>query len=127
MEHFIAQMFKEVLENPEIDESVIQNFFSKDYIQIVDGHTLDYAHFVQHLRKLKEKVIEQKVTLENIAVNQNTVFTKHRVTSKLRNNTTTIHKVLAEFTVEKEKIIQCDELTLLVKGNESERDLGSEV
>lgn len=127
MELFITQMFKEVLESPEIDERVIQTYFSMDYIQIVDGHTLDYNRFVQHIRKLKEKVIEQKVTLENIAANQNTVFTKHRVTSKLRNHTTTIHKVLAEFTVKKGKIIQCDELTLLVKGDESEKSLGSEV
>ncbi|MDR3024983.1 hypothetical protein [Chryseobacterium sp.] len=127
MKHFIQQVFKEVLENPVFDESLIEKYFSKEYTQFVDHSQLNYDEFVLHIKKLKEKVAEQKLEIINYAENGNIIFTNHTAKSILKDGTRVLHKVLAEFTIQDHKIIRCDELTLLVEGNHTEKNLGSEM
>lgn len=126
MKHFIQQVFKEVLENPVFDELLIEKYFSKEYIQLVDQSQLNYDEFVLHIKKLKEKVSEQKLEIINHAENGNTIFTNHIVKSTLKDGSEVVHKVLAEFTIRNHQIIRCDELTLLLEGNETAKNLGSE-
>ncbi|UKB77850.1 hypothetical protein [Chryseobacterium sp. MEBOG07] len=127
MKHFIQQVFKEVLENPVFDELLIEKYFSKEYIQLVDHNQLNYEEFVLHIKKLKEKVAEQKMEIISHAENGNIIFTNHIAKSTLKNGNKVSHKVLAEFTILDHKIIRCDELTLLVEGNHTEKNLGSEI
>ncbi|RQO33021.1 hypothetical protein DBR39_24130 [Chryseobacterium sp. KBW03] len=127
MKHFIQQVFKEVLENPVFDELLIEKYFSKDYIQSVDHQQLNYEQFVLHIKKLKEKVAEQKIEIINHAENGKIIFTNHVARSILKDGSSASHKVLAEFTILNHKIIRCDELTLLVEGNHTEKNLGSEI
>ena len=126
MKHFIRQVFKEVLENPVFDELLIEKYFSKEYIQFVNHSQLNYEEFVLHIKKLKEKVTEQKLEIINYAENGTVIFTNHIAKSKLKDGSKVVHKVLAEFTIQNHQIIRCDELTLLVEGNHTEKDLGSE-
>lgn len=126
MKHFIQQVFKEVLENPVFDELLIEKYFSKEYIQLVDQSQLNYDEFVLHIKKLKEKVSEQKLEIINHAENGNTIFTNHIAKSTLKDGSEVVHKVLAEFTIRNYQIIRCDELTLLLEGNETAKNLGSE-
>lgn len=126
MKHFIQQVFKEVLENPVFDEVLIEKYFSKEYIQFVDRAQLNYDEFVLHIKKLKEKVSEQKLEIINHAENGNTIFTNHIAKSTLKDASEVVHKVLAEFTIRNHQIIRCDELTLLLEGNETAKNLGSE-
>lgn len=127
MKHFIQQVFKEVLENPVFDELLIEKYFSKEYIQLVDHNQLNYEEFVLHIKKLKEKVAEQKMEIISHAENGNIIFTNHVARSILKDGSSASHKVLAEFTIQDHKIIRCDELTLLVEGNHTEKNLGSEI
>ena len=127
MKHIIQQVFSTILENPVFDLSLIEKYFSKDYIQFVDHHQLNYEEFILHIKKLKEKVAEQKIDILNYAENGNIIFTHHIAKSILKDGSIVVHKVLAEFTIEENKIIQCDELTLLLEGDFSSRNLGSEV
>ncbi|MGX5683102.1 hypothetical protein ACWKWW_00965 [Chryseobacterium cucumeris] len=126
MKHFIRQLFNDVLENPVFDELLIEKYFSKEYIQIVDHSQLTYDEFVLHIRKLKEKVVEQKLDIISHAENGNIIFTHHIAKSTLKDGSKVVHKVLAEFTIRNHQIIQCNELTLLVEGNVVEKNLGSE-
>lgn len=126
MKHFIQQVFKEVLENPVFDESLIEKYFSKEYTQFVDHSQLNYDEFVLHIKKLKEKVAEQKLEIINYAENGDIIFTNHIAKSTLKDGSKVLHKVLAEFTIQNHQIIRCDELTLLVEGNDAEKHLGSE-
>ncbi|MGE8555419.1 MAG: hypothetical protein ACN6OB_15980 [Chryseobacterium jejuense] len=127
MKQIIQQVFSNILENPVFDLSLIEKYFSKDYIQLVDHHQLNYDGFILHIKKLKEKVAEQKIDILNYAENENTIFTHHTAKSILKDGSIVRHKVLAEFTIQEGKIIRCDELTLLLEGNHTEKDLGSEV
>ncbi len=126
MKHFIQQVFKEVLENPVFDEVLIEKYFSKEYIQFVDHAQLNYDEFVLHIKKLKEKVAEQKMEIISHAENGTIIFTNHIAKSTLKDGSEVVHKVLAEFTIRNHQIIRCDELTLLVEGDETAKNLGSE-
>lgn len=127
MKHIIEQVFRDVLENPVFDLFFIEKYFSKDYIQCVDHHQLNYEEFILHIKKLKEKVAEQKIEILTYAENGNIIFTHHLANSVLKDGSTVLHKVLAEFTIEDNKIIRCDELTLLLEGDFSAKNLGSEI
>lgn len=127
MEKLIKAVFTDVIENKNYDESLINKYFSEDYIQIVDNVTLDFNSFKKHIQKLKEKADQQNVVFENIASNETSVFTKHFVTSVLKNGEIVKHKVFAEFTIKNNKVIYCDELTTLLEGSASEKKLGSEI
>ncbi|ROS17724.1 hypothetical protein EDF65_2105 [Chryseobacterium nakagawai] len=127
MKHIIQQVFLNILENPVFDLSFIEKYFSKDYIQFVDHHQLNYEEFILHIKKLKEKVAEQKIEILNYAENGNVIFTHHLAKSVLKDGGIVLHKVLAEFTIEDKKIVKCDELTLLLEGDFSSRNLGSEI
>lgn len=127
MKHFIQQLFRDVLENPVFDQLLIEKYFSKDYIQWVDHKSLNYEEFILHIKKLKEKVAQQNIEIISYAENGNIIFTKHIAKSVLKDGSKVCHKVLAEFTIEDEKIIKCDELTLLVEGIITAKDLGSEI
>lgn len=127
MKHIIQQVFHDILENPVFDLSSIEKYFSKDYIQFVDHHQLNYDEFILHIKKLKDKVAEQKIDIINYAENGNIIFTHHMAKSVLKDGSIVVHKVLAEFTIQNDKIIQCDELTLLLEGDFSSKNLGSEI
>ncbi|BAP31166.1 uncharacterized protein CHSO_2129 [Chryseobacterium sp. StRB126] len=127
MKQIIQQVFSNILENPTFDLSLIEKYFSKDYIQFVDHTQLNYEEFILHIQKLKEKVTEQKIDILNYAENGNTIFTHHTAKSILKDGSIVRHKVLAEFTIQEGKIIRCDELTLLLEGADHSKNLGSEI
>src|SRR5580700_3678416 len=52
----IRQMFKNVIEEKNPDESVYPKYFAQDYVQNVDGKTLDYPAFVRHMKALKREM-----------------------------------------------------------------------
>ncbi|WP_353145452.1 hypothetical protein [Chryseobacterium sp.] len=127
MKHFIQQVFSEVLENPVFDQTLIEKYFSKHYIQFVDHTQLNYDEFILHIRKLKEKITQQRIQIINYAEKNNIIFTHHIAKSVLKDGSIVVHKVLAEFTIQDGKIIQCNELTLLMEGDHTAKNLGSEV
>lgn len=127
MENFIKALFRDVIENKNYDEKLINKYFSEDYVQIVDDQTLDFDTFKKHIRKLKDKIQQVDVRFSSIVSNETSVFTKHYVNSILKNGETVKHKVFAEFQVKNGKVIQCDELTSLIAGNKNESNLGSTV
>ncbi len=126
MKHFIQQVFSDVLENPFFDPTLIEKYFSRHYIQFVDHTQLNYDEFILHIKNLKEKVAEQKIEILNHAEHGNIIFTNHVVRSVLKDGSVASHKVLAEFTIQDDKIIRCDELTLLIEGDHIAKNLGSE-
>jgi len=127
MGDFIKALFRDVIENKNYDETLIDKYFSEDYVQSVDNQTLGFETFKKHLQKLKDKIQQVDVQFSNIASNETSIFTKHYVKSILKNGEMVKHKVFAEFQIENGKVIQCDELTLLIEGNKSESNLGSAV
>ncbi|MBB1149344.1 hypothetical protein H4K35_04210 [Myroides sp. NP-2] len=127
MEKRVQEMLHNIIEGKTYDEALIQAYFSPDYVQVVDGKQLDFKAFKQHIKKLKELIERVAVEVCSTAVRDQVVFTKHQVESVLRDGTYHKHLVMAEFTFQDGKIIRCEELTFLLEGSASGKDLGSKV
>ena len=123
----VLEALQRVVAAPQHQPVLIAGFFSADYHQQVDGNTLDYAHFIQHMALLKQ--LTRSMTLEIVAVagQGDSVLTHHRVRVEKRDGARSLIKVLAHFTVRDGKICACDELTQLLEGEHDDRDLGSRV
>ena len=121
----IEMLFSEVIENLEFNEKVFAEFFSPDYIQHVDGKTLNYEALLKHMQVQKEALKEARVTLESFIEQGDKCSTIHRVDAKLKEGREIQMKVIAHFTFSDGKIIECDELTHLIQGDDQDRDLGS--
>lgn len=122
---FIEKVLKDVVVDMDASEEIISNYFSTSYIQHVDGHTLNYSDFVQHM-KLQKTILESaSVSIDHCAVDGNSICTVHRVNALKKNGENIAVKVIAYYEIENGKIILCDELTHLLKGEENDQHIGS--
>lgn len=125
MEKTIREMFQNIIENNVYNEQMIYKYFSPDYEQIVDDKYLKIEEFIMHIKKLKEVVETAEVSIINFATKDNSIFTKHIVKTVLKDGSKHTHKVFAEFIINDNKIIRCEELTLMIAGSEAAKRLGS--
>ena len=121
----VLSSFRDVLENPDASASDVERWFSPDYQQSVDGKTMDYTQFIQHLEALDTAASSFKVDVQETVCEGNRVCTRHHVHVFKKDGSTSLAQVLAVFEVANGKIIRCDELTRLVDGDSEDRDLGS--
>lgn len=121
----IRDAFVNVLENPDATDATYADYFSKDYIQHVDGKTLNYDGFVAHMQTLKSVVETMKVTFEQLIVDGDKVCSVHVVDAIKKDGNEVQIKVIAYMQIKDKKIVFCDELTHMLKGEKSDRDLGS--
>jgi predicted SnoaL-like aldol condensation-catalyzing enzyme len=121
----VLDTLQQVVANPLHQPPLIAERFSEDYRQQVDGNSLNYQQFVQHMALLKQ--LTHRMTLEIIAAAEqgDAVLTHHLVQVEKRDGTRSKVRVLAHFRVREGKIYACDELTQLLEGARGDRDLGS--
>ncbi|EKT56365.1 nuclear transport factor 2 family protein [Providencia sneebia] len=122
---FVQEALSQVLGENIGSIDVIEQYFSPDYIQIVDGKEINYAEFVAHLNALKDVVDTLTVTFKSIAEGKNCVHTQHIAHAKKKNGDVSEFEVFACFTLCNGKIIRCEELTRMVLGEQKDSDLGS--
>ena len=121
----VRQMFRDVLERDKFDEPEVARYFSRSYQQKVDGKTLDFAGFVDHMRELKRTVTGLRVSFEQMVAEGNKVMEIHRVEADKRTGGKMMARVISLWVIEDGKIVLCDELTHLEQGVAEDRDLGS--
>lgn len=123
----VRRLFADVIEEGHIDDASVDRYMAPDYRQRVDGKTLDLPAFKQHLARQRDVVASMSVNFRAMAGDDDIVFSHHDVDVIMHNGDTLRIQVLAQFTVAEGKIIACDELTHLLQGPASEKDLGSRV
>ncbi|MCG3696612.1 hypothetical protein L5F39_03185 [Aliarcobacter butzleri] len=121
----IKDLFKNVLQKQSVDIEIIKKYISEKYIQYVDGKELRFEQFVEHIKKQKEVIESIKVDFISMVEENNIVFTNHIVSINKKDNSFVKVKVIAEFIIENEKLVKCDELTFLLNGSSEDKDLGS--
>lgn len=121
----IIDFFKQVLEDGQIDDKTISHFVSPNYIQQVDGKTLNFEDFKKHLKKQREIISRIQITFIQIVSSGDIVFTNHEVSVHKKDGNLLHFKVIAQFTLQDNRVIACDELTRLIDGNEGDSNLGS--
>lgn len=124
----IKAALQNLLTNTEIDlKKTVSDYFSHNYHQIVNGKHLPYRDFINHMQLLHQIIKSLDIEFVAIAENENTVFTHHHIRAVKYNHEKIHIQVMAQFTLERGKIIQCNELTHLISGSGQDHDLGSRV
>lgn len=118
-------MFRDVLESASFDGQALPRYFSPKYVERVDGKTLDYAGFIDHVRELKRSVTNLRVTFEHMVAEGNKVMEIHRVEAEKTTGGKIAARLITLWVIEDGKIVLCDELTHLEQGAPEDRDLGS--
>lgn len=104
---------------------VIEQFFSRNYIQVVDGKKIDFDEFVAHMKVLREATESITITIKSIAEGDSCVHTQHFAKALKKDGSCSEYEVFACFTILDNKIVRCEELTRMIQGGKSDRDLGS--
>jgi len=123
----LKEVFSEVLESSVYNEILVRKYFSQDYIQHVDGKTLHFDSFLQHMKALKQDGSELLIDIKTLVQEGNTVFSNHLVNVTTIENRKTQIQVIGEFRFQGDQICYCDELTHLISGDSKDKDLGSRV
>ncbi len=121
----IRQMFRDVLEMDSWDERVIDRYFSPAYVQHVDGKTLNFTAFRDHVRELKKILTNLRFTVEHMVAEGDKVMEIHRVEGKKRAGGTFAARLFALWVIKDGKIVLCDEVSRVEQGAAEDRDLGS--
>ncbi|WP_277640849.1 hypothetical protein [Wolinella succinogenes] len=121
----IVALFRDLLEAPVLDLSLVERYVSPDYVQMVDGAILDYSGFIEHLKKQKEIVKSMKVEFLALVQEGEIVFSNHVVKVEKKDGSYLEVKVIAQFTLFENRLIRCDELTRLLLGDKKDQDIGS--
>lgn len=123
----VRDCFVTLLEQAIYDETIVEKYFSRDYVQCVDGVVFDYHKFKIHIQKLKELTTSLRITFNHVAEDGETVFTNHTVTVVRKDGRISTVKVIATFIIKENKIVYCDELTRHLEGAERDTNFGSVV
>lgn len=122
---FIKNALNNVLGKDLGNVEIIEQYFSPDYIQVVDGKEIDYSGFVAHLAALKAAVDTITITFKSIAEGENCIHTQHIAHAEKKNGDISEFEVFACFSLSNGKIIRCEELTRMLVGKKQDSDLGS--
>lgn len=121
----LKNAISDIFDGDTVDENVVAKYFSKDYIQYVDGKTLDYQQFIEHLHTQRKTVYNIRFTFEHLVSEGDKVVSIHYPEADKRSGGRIKAKVIALFIIKNNKIILCDELTHLIVGDKEDHDLGS--
>ena len=121
----LRQMFRDVLEADSFDEQLILRYFSPSYVQRVDGKTLRFSEFVDHVREVKKTVTKLRFTFDEMIAEGGKVMEIHRVEGEKRAGGKFAIRLFSFWTIKDGKIVSCDELSRVEQGAAEDRDLGS--
>ncbi len=75
----LKDAFAEVIACPNPTEELCAKYFSRDYVQYVDGHRLDFDGFVKHMVEQKKVVASVNVTFKHMVEEGDKVATVHMI------------------------------------------------
>ncbi|OQY11679.1 MAG: hypothetical protein B6I31_04450 [Desulfobacteraceae bacterium 4572_19] len=125
----LKDTLKSLLENiyqPQVDpEEYIQKFVSTDYIQIVDGHHINYSDFIAHIIKQRQVIKDVSFDFRYLIEENNYVASLHRIhATKIDTNKKIIAEVHAFFQFKEGILRSCNERTKVIQGSTEDEDLG---
>ena len=122
---FVKNALVDVVEDMATTEETYARYFSKKYIQYVDGKTLDYYKLISHMKAQKSILRSAKITFKHLIAEGNKVSSTHVVDAVKKNGGVIKAQVNALIELKDDKIILCDELTFLIEGSKGDEGIGS--
>lgn len=107
-------------------EQVLDRYFSPNYRQRTNGFWEDREGFAHHARKLREICAFARIDVLDELRDRNFYATRHRVLCIKRDGTEVMMEVYMFAEIEESgRFLRIEETTLMLKGTESDRNLGS--
>lgn len=104
----------------------IAKYHSKDYIQYSDGKVLNYNDLIEHAKYIQSVLASPiEIIYDNVIAQNDTVCTIHRAKAQKINGELVEIKVIALHKIQNNKIVSTDELTCVIKGDDSDKEMGS--
>lgn len=122
---FIREGFKTMFSSSDFNENFIREMVDSSYIQYVDGQTMEFEEFIQHIKVLKKRTKSIEIDFKTLVEEGEIVFSNHIITATMTDNTKTVIHVIAEFRIRNKKVYYCNELTSLIDGDLENSNLGS--
>ncbi|SCX72545.1 nuclear transport factor 2 family protein [Variovorax sp. EL159] len=109
------------------DDVQIRRYFSKGYVQNVDGKTLRFDEFLTHVGFLRSATKSLRFEVIDAAYTPGLLADRHRVHIVKTSGESMEAEVLAFFRIENGRIAELNELTQVIKGAAADREMGSRV
>ncbi|OBU01982.1 hypothetical protein [Morganella psychrotolerans] len=124
---FVTRALTDVLGKHIGDEVLVDTYFSRKYVQVVNGQTIQFPEFLAHLNALKMATRSIVIEIKSIAQGEQCVHTQHIAKAEKITGELVAFEVFACFHLADGKIIRCEEVTRQLSGDESDSDLGSRI
>ncbi|MEH8128120.1 nuclear transport factor 2 family protein [Aeromonas veronii] len=111
--------------DPRFTLAELDQWFTPDYCQQVNGEQLDYAAFRQHIATLRDHLAEATIEFVATIAQGDRVHSTHVVRATRHDGAPLVCKVSGLFTFRDGKICQTDEVTCLLSGSKQDADIGS--
>jgi len=108
--------------DPNMDYS---KYVSKDFVNPIDGNVFNYQQWVTHQKHIKSMVKSMTPTFDWMVADGDNVAAIYHIAIIKNNGDKLTVKDLAFFKIKNNKVVYCEELTRLVKGNEADKNIGS--
>lgn len=121
----IASALADLLGGSEPLETVLDRHFAPSYRQRTNGHWDNREGFAQHIAHLREVVADIHVEVLDEHVNGHSYADRHVITVTKQDGSTVIQEVYVFALLDDHgRFEQLEEVTLLLTGDERDRDMG---
>lgn len=108
--------------NPHMDYS---KYVSKDFVNPIDGNVFNYKQWVTHQKHIKSLVKSMKPIFDEMVAEGDNVAAIYHIDIVKNDGSKLVVKDMALFKIKNNKIVYCEELTRLIKGNVKDKHIGS--
>ena len=98
-------------------------YMSKDYIEHIDGQTFNYQQWLHHMLSIKNMMKSYSLSFDEIIAEGDQIATSYVVHATKKDGSKLDIRIIAIFKINNGKMVYCDELTHLLNGAASEKNL----
>ncbi|KAF4334612.1 hypothetical protein FBEOM_11536 [Fusarium beomiforme] len=111
---------------PETTKTDLERLFTPSYTSVVDGKSIDFPHFAEHIQHLRQVTTAIKVNVTHFLREGNQLAERHFVTAEFSNKPPSKYEVFLFATVDESgRIERLVETLRQTQGLEEHKDLGS--
>lgn len=100
-------------------------YMSTTYFEHIDGKSFNFQQWLHHMNGLKGMMQSYTLTFDEIVVEGNRIATSYVVHATKKDGSKLDIRIIAVFTVKDNKMVFCDELTHLISGSATDKELAS--
>ncbi len=108
--------------DPNMDYS---KYVSLDFVNPIDGNVFNYQQWVVHQKHIKSLVKSMKPTFDEMVAEGDNVAAIYHIDIIKNDGSKLVVKDMAFFKIKNNKVVYCEELTRLIKGDVKDKNIGS--